>query len=111
MCVFWAETKLDVTINDYLFNIPHYKTFRNDSNSHGGGLIAYVRSSLPTRRRHDHELDHPIEAIVLDTQINNRKWAIIGAYRPPSVNNNIFTDILTKGLDKNSIDYDNVLLL
>ena len=74
---FFAETKLDSTFNINLFNIPNYKTFRNDRNSSGGGLIAYVRSSLPARRRHDLELDLPIETIVLDIQINSRKWAII----------------------------------
>ena len=84
---FFAETKLDITFNDNLFNIPQYKSFLNDRNSSGGGLIAYVRSNLPARRRHYLEFDSPIETIVLDIQINNRnnrKWAIIGAYRPPS---------------------------
>ena len=94
---FFAETKLDATfIFNNLFNITRYKTFLNDRNSHGGGLIAYMRSSLPTRRRHDLELDQPIETIVLETQINTRKWAIIEVYIPPSVNNNIFTDTSPK---------------
>ena len=70
-----------------------------------------MRSSLPTRRRHDLELDQLIETIVLETQINNLKLAIIGAYIPPTVKNNIFTDILTKGLDKISTHYANVMLL
>ena len=108
---FFAETKLDITFNDNLFSIPQYNFFRNDRNSSGGGLIAYVRSNLPARRRHDLEFDNPIETIVLDIQINNRKWAIIGAYRPPSLKNHIFSDILTKGLDKLSIHFDNVMLL
>ena len=110
MC-FFAETKLDSTFNINLFNIPNYKTFRNDRNSSGGGLIAYVRSSIPARRRLDLELDLPIETIVLDIQINSQKWAIIGAYRPPSVKDSTFTDILTKGLDKISIHFDNMILI
>ena len=64
------------TLHDNLFNIPDYKTFRNDRNSSAGGLIAYVRSSLPARRRYDLELDQPIGTIVLDVQINDRKWAL-----------------------------------
>ena len=54
------------------------------TNCSGCGLIAYVRSNLPTRRRPDLELDYPIETIVLGVTINNRKWAIVGAYRSPS---------------------------
>ena len=53
--------------------------------------------------------DFPIETIVLDISINNRKWAVIGAYRPPSVDNRTFTDTVTKGLDKISIHFENIL--
>ena len=72
-----------------------------------------MRSNLPTRRRHDLELNQPIELNPLFWTLNNsnRKWAIIGACCLPSVNNNIFTDIFTKGLETNSIHYDNVMLL
>ena len=60
--------------------MPGYRAMRNDRNGSGGGLVAYVRSNLPARRRKDLELDSLTEPIVIDTVINNRKWAIIGAY-------------------------------
>ena len=56
------------------------------------------------------ELDLPIETIVLDVTINKRKWAIIGAYRPPSMDNKLFTDLFTKGMDHISTKFDNILL-
>ena len=90
---FFAETKLDDTFNQRSFNVADYKAFRNDRNGSGGGLMAYVRSNLPTRRRSDLELQRPIESIVLDVIINDRKWAVVGAYRPPSVDNKLFADI------------------
>ena len=65
---------------------------------------------IPARRRQDLEFDLPIESIVLETTMNNRKWAVIGVYRPPSVENKLFTDVITKGLDKISVHYDNVML-
>ena len=86
-----------------------YKAFRNDRNSSGGGLIAYVRSNLPVRRRPELELNSPIETIVLDVIINNRKWAIIGMYRPPSMDNTLFTDLFTKGVDLISTKYIMIL--
>ena len=107
---FFAETKLDDTFNQRSFNVVDYKAFRNDRNASGGGLMAYVRSNLPARRRPDLELQRPIETIVLDVLINDRKWAVIGAYRPPSVDNKLFTDIFTKGIDKISTQYDNIMV-
>ena len=107
---FFAETKLDDTFNQRSFNVVDYKAFRNDRNASGGGLMAYVRSNLPARRRPDLELQGPIETIVLDVIINGRKWAVIGVYRPPSVDNKLFTDIFTRGIDKISTQYNNILV-
>ena len=90
--------------------MPGFRPFRNDRTGHGGGLLAYVSSTLPARRRQDLEFDLPIESILLETTMNNRKWAVIGVYRPPSVENKLFTDVITKGLDKISVHYDNVML-
>ena len=80
---FFAQTKLDDTFNQNSLNIPDYMAYSNDRNSSGGGIIGYVRSNLPTRRRTDLEFDRPIDTVVLGVQINNRKWAVIVAYRPP----------------------------
>ena len=108
---FFSETKLDDTFNQSSFDVPGYRSFRNDRNCSGGGLIAYVRSNLPARRRPELELSSPIKTIVLDVVINNRKWASVGAYRPPSMDNTLFTDLLTKGMDLISTKIDNILIL
>ena len=110
ICSF-TETKLDDTFSQSSFDVPGYKAFRNDRNCSGGGLIAYVRSNLPARRRPDLELCFPIESIVLDVVINNRKWAIIGIYRPPSMDNTLFTNLFTKGMDLITTKFDNLLVL
>ena len=56
------------------------------------------------------ELDLPIETIVLDVTINKRKWAIVGAYRSPSMDNKLFTDLFTKGMNHISTKFDNITL-
>ena len=57
--VFFAETKLDDTFNKCNFNVTNYKAFRNDRTASCGGLIAYVWSNLPARRRPDLEFKQP----------------------------------------------------
>ena len=53
--LFLSETKLDDTFSQNQFNVPGYRLFRNDRNIHGGGVICYVKSTLPARRRPDLE--------------------------------------------------------
>ena len=80
--LFISETKLDSTFTQAQFDAPGYNSFRKDRNCHGGGLLAYIRSDLPARRRPDLELSR-IESLIIEITINNRKWGIICAYRPP----------------------------
>ena len=97
---FFSETKLDDTFNQSSIDVFGYKAFRNlVGGGGGGGLIVYVRSNLPARRRPELELSSLIESIVLDVIINNRKWAIIGMYQPPYMDNILFTDLFKKEMD------------
>ena len=97
--LFISETKLDSTFTQAQFDAPGYNSFRKDRNCHGGGLLAYIRSDLPARRSPDLELSR-IESLIIEITINNRKWGIICAYRPPSMNNSIFIDDFTAGVDR-----------
>ena len=62
-------------------------------------------------RKSDLGLDRPIESIILEVSINNRKWVVIGAYRPQSVPNKTFIDLAITRFDKISTYYDNILLV
>ena len=75
--------------------------------------MMYVRSSLPVRRRPDLELESPVETIVLDVCINNRKWAVVWAYSTGLLGwiINFFSDIVTTGTDKIATQFDNIILL
>ena len=108
---FFAKTKLDGTFNQNCFNMPDNKSFRNDRNAAGGGLLAYARSCLPASLRPDLEHENPEESKVIDVTINNRKWAVFGAYRPPSVDSKLFSNIAVKGTDKIITHFDNIILL
>lgn len=70
---FFAKTKLDDSFNQTEFNVPGYRSFRNEMNGNGGGHLVSYSSSLPARRRTDLKSELPIESTVLDITINHRK--------------------------------------
>ena len=70
-----------------------------------------MKSTLPARRRPDLEFDNPIESIVLDVVFNDRRWAVIGMYNPPSVKDDISNSLCVKSLDKITSMFDNTILL
>ena len=81
-----AETKIDDSFNINLFKAEGYKTERRDRTAHGGGLMTFVCSDLPFKRRKDLECEE-VETIRYELSMSKRKWCILGAYRPPSMNN------------------------
>ena len=42
-----TETKLDSSFTSTQFNVPDYTMHRADRNSHGGGILFYVKSVIP----------------------------------------------------------------
>ena len=50
-----AETKIDNSFLDSMFEVSGYKLFRRDRTSHGGGLAVFMRANIPARRRADIE--------------------------------------------------------
>ena len=46
-----GETKLDQSFLTAQFHHPEYAIYRKDRTKNGGGIIVYVRSELPVRRR------------------------------------------------------------
>ena len=42
--------------------------------------------------------------------VNDQKWLIMGAYKPPSMKNNDFLEYFTKSLDKCFVSYENIII-
>ena len=72
--------------------------------------MTFVCSDLPFKRRKDLECEE-VETICYELSMSKRKWCILGAYRPPSMNNQNFESDLTKYLDKMFINYDNIICI
>ena len=87
--VFFSESKLDSSFPPSQFSVPGFRDppFRADRNRNGGGLIAYIRSDIPCRRRYDIEMSfyEHIECIALETTIRKEKWLFLGFYKPPRI--------------------------
>lgn len=75
-------------LNEYFFDneleLTNYQLFRKDRNSHGGGIVLYVKSEHFCNRRHDLEQE-TIESIWVEVKCPKQKPFILGyIYRPPS---------------------------
>ena len=85
ICV--SESWLDSTIdNDCISLHGCLRPFRLDRNSHGGGVMAYVKSDILCTRKLDLEVAG-IEIMWLDISLCNSKTLLLGVcYQPPNYN-------------------------
>ena len=101
------ETKINRTYPNSQFQVEHYKLYRKDRMKGGRGIVVYVRDNIvAVRRRKSGEL---LECTLLDVYINNRCTAIMCAYKPPSVDNTIFSKELSTMLDEDLSFSDTVI--
>lgn len=105
-----AETKIDESFSDAQFSVEGYQLYRKDRTIAGGGLLAYVSKEIPSRRRPDIEMECT-ETISIELQVNNSKWLLLAAYKPPSLSAKRFTDDAVRTLDLAFRHYENFLLI
>lgn len=65
-----AETKLDESFNSAQFQIENFHLWRADKTANGGGLLTYIRSDLPSDRKHKLECQI-IESIFTEIIVKN----------------------------------------
>ena len=108
---FIGETKLDNSYTDSQFHVKNYSIYRKDRNAHGGGVMAYVNSSVPHRLRNDINslIINGLEGIVVEVSVNKNKWLVAGLYKPPSLNDNVFYDCFCKLADAMFEETTNVI--
>ncbi len=88
--LFLGESKLYPTLNKS-FKVENYTFYRQDRpgvtrSTAGGGLVAYVLSSIPHRERKDIAFNQDgIETMVFEVMMKKEKWFFILIYRPGSV--------------------------
>ena len=91
-----SETKLSPSfINE--FNVSNYcKPYRQDRNDRGGGVMVFIKDNLPHRLLSEYSGCHEgIDFLSFELMLKSRKWYITYFYRPPAVNEGIFTRFLS----------------
>ena len=108
----FAKTKLDSLFANSQFLIPGFhKPLRMDVSSRRGGLLVYIKSSLPSKMLTKFKLPNNIQLIPFELNLRKDKWLFVSIYKPPLQNNQYFVSILSDLLDFYSNEYDNKVVL
>ena len=90
-----SETKIDDSFPDAQFDVNGFTLHRKDRNKFGGGLMCYVKSHLPHRRRNDIALNKDgIESIVIEVKFDKEKLMFIFVYKQPITKKHTLTSSL-----------------
>ena len=108
-----AETKLDSSFPSAQFIVNGYSApYRKDRNANGGGLLVYIKEGIPSCELKNHSpMSNSFDVIVIEINFRKSKWLLINAYKPPSVNNSLFCDQISRLLDFYSLTYKNIVLM
>ena len=105
------ETKIDDSFPDSQFFAEGFKMYRKDRTKTGGGLLLYVNENLPGKIINSYKFKENSEIIVFEFSVSNKKWLLLGNYRPPSQNDLSFISELNLALNFFSPIYENFVLL
>ena len=81
----------------------------SDRNFKGGGKMFFVREGFIAKQMKNFETKNA-ETICLELIIIKKKWCILFAYRPPSIDKEEFFDEISVNLNKILGIYDNIIL-
>ena len=103
-----GETKLDHSFPNSQFLIPcFHEPMRLDITSTDGGMLVYIKSSLPSRIMSNFKLPENIQVTPFELNLRKEKWLFVSIYKPPLKSNNYFLDTLNDLLDFCPGIYDN----
>ena len=96
-----SESKLDDSFSLSQLSVTDFSIHRKDRNRHGGGVLIYVRSDIPHRRRLDLEPEpqksYDDEVLVIETRpYKADKWFIVVFYKPPNVKDKHFATVFSE---------------
>ena len=110
--LFLSETKLDSSYPNAQFNVSQFTIHRLDRNAHGGGLICYVKDSLPHRNRTDIAVnENGIETIVIQIKTADKNILFLHVYRPPNTHVNHLINALETMLNKCFLESESIHII
>ena len=106
------ETKTDASFPSAQFVFEGYHSpYGSDVSNRSGGILVYVKSSIPSRRLSCENLCDSVQAVPFEINLRKGKWLGISIYRPSSHNSEYFLNNLTKMIDLFTNTYDNYLIM
>ena len=106
-----SETKIDDSFPNSQFFAEGFKMYRKDRATTGGGLLLYINENLPGKIINSYKFKEHSEIIVFEFTVSNKKWLLLGNYRPPSQNDLSFISELNLVLNFFSPIYENFVFL
>ena len=94
-----SETKIDDSFPNSQFFAEGFKMYRKDRTKTGGGLLLYVNENLPGKIINSYKFKENSEIILFEFSVSNKKWLLLGSYRPPSQNDFSFISELNLALN------------
>ena len=86
-----VETKLDGSFPTSQFELErYYSPFRLDITKQGGGLLVYLKSSIPSRQLSYGSICNSIQAIPFKINLRQEKWLVMSIYCLPCQDSGIF---------------------
>ena len=80
-----AETKLDGSFPTAQSEVKrYYSPFRLNVINKSGGLLVYIKSSIPSRKLSCDDICNSIQAIPFEINLRKGKSLVISIYHPPS---------------------------
>ena len=79
-----SETKLGDTFRYVLYNLKDFsKPYRLDTNSHGGGILVYVRDNIPSNLVKLDQKFENFEGFFIELELSKKnKWLLSYSYNP-----------------------------
>ena len=102
-----TETKLDDFFTDAKFSIVGFKApVRLDRTASGGGIIVYIRDSIPSKFLGNLPSDEDSEGLFIELNLRNTKWILFAGYNPRRVRISPFLSNIEHMLNKYIHSYD-----
>ena len=106
------ETKIDSSFPEGQFQLPGYKNpYCKDRDSHGGGVLVYVRDDIPSKEVKTFTIGEGTEGMFIELNFRKSKGLLIAAYKLPDISKTICLDMISKALHFYSGKYQNFILM
>ena len=81
-----SKTKTDNSFADFSFFAKGFKMYRKDRTKTGRGLLLYTNEHLSGKIINSYKFSENSEIILFEFSVSNKKWLLLGNYKPPSKN-------------------------